>query len=256
MLSSTPTPDLLVKVEGLARIAKKYMVQDIEQVIVDHIKSLWPQSAHEWETYMRRPRDFRTKNAMMEPAAAFLFALEHDVHEILPATFYQLATSEISDWDPGDLTQPASKKTIPQARWRLLGKRGCLLAFMQARDKFNREVRGRVYELAEWSKDPTRGRVVGTCVPGGRHPAAIAPQCQAALRTLCTEKLYEYYIFPGDVTAVDYLERLDTLLDDTKDKRGFCSGCWTSLSVHVKSIARDAIWDDATRISRSFLAVE
>lgn len=102
LLSHTAVSDLPVVIAPVLRIVKKCVVQDLEKVIIDHVKSAWPTSLEEWSKYALRPRDFRFTDAMYEPVAAFLFAIEHNVPEMLPATFYQITISEVTTWQYED----------------------------------------------------------------------------------------------------------------------------------------------------------
>lgn len=143
-LTETPRADLPIALAGLVRIAKKYMVQDITQVIIRHISKDWPKSLEEWDTLAENQSN---PMSSLEPAAAYLFALEHDVEDMLPAAFYLLTITPLtSDWD-----EPSEGKEGSRARWNMLVRHGELLKFVQRRDKFIRYTQHEVSLIEAWS---------------------------------------------------------------------------------------------------------
>lgn len=258
LLSHTPVSDLPVVIAPVLRIVKKYVVQDLEKVIIDHVKSAWPTSLEEWSKYALRPRDFRFMDAMYEPVAAFLFAIEHNVPEMLPATFYQITISEVTSWQYEDSEWKRyidEAETAPQARWDTLSKSRYMVAFLQARNQLDVAVRKQVKKLLF----PPKGNA--WCVRNGSTTIAPeAPQCLADLRRIAMDEFIQNYLFSEDVGIVDCLAMLRSFIDaETElrqrtngDEDRSCHGCWQSFFVSVYA-AHFSIWGEICRISQSFI---
>lgn len=133
-LSSTPKAQTVTDLSSLVRIARKYVVQDIADVLIDHVKSQWPRTLPEWDVQQFALAMLRASNLHdadkehPEPASAIIFALEFNVPDILPAAFYCLGISRLQSNEPNQ----EKADVLPCARWDLLDA-ATLLRFMKGR---------------------------------------------------------------------------------------------------------------------------
>lgn len=128
------------------KLAKKYDVDSIRNLIVRHLESDWPQTVDEWgdfqndmskavEQHLNNPPPFMYGGKFIderfpEAGAALRFALDHNLPSLLRAvTMVLVTTSQTSDYDAvkrgrGDmLYEPsASHRAVyfPSVRWSLL----------------------------------------------------------------------------------------------------------------------------------------
>ena len=101
---------------GPMRLAVKYEVDSIRDLIKHHIEADWPHTLYEWELWQSRishltevvedDSDAPPLAAQLpEPVSALLFATEFGCHSILPTLFYYLTAGGIefarleTDWD-------------------------------------------------------------------------------------------------------------------------------------------------------------
>lgn len=126
---------------GVMRLAGKYEIDTIRGLIVKHIEADWPQTLEDWDAHQaeraaaaqayidNKDKKFKDKyfdEVYPEPVAAIRFALEFDVPRILPAAWYQLATTDAKahlDYETVR-EQPSlrlfSAPCSAKARWQLL----------------------------------------------------------------------------------------------------------------------------------------
>lgn len=136
---------------GVMRLAGKYEIDSLRALIVKHIESDWPQTLEDWDAHQaertaaaqayidNKDKKFKDKyfdEVYPEPVAAIRFALEFDVPRILPAAWYQLATTDAKahlDYDTVR-QQPSlrlfSAPCSPKARWQLLQADASLLTII------------------------------------------------------------------------------------------------------------------------------
>lgn len=124
---------------GLVRLAKKYMVQDIATVIIDHVRSQWPTTSTEYTAWLGKRRaaisaaqSTGTPEPLFpEPASALVFAREHGIPSILTATYYCLSLTNPSlDFDALARQGAPTQRLNAAARWSLLD-RDTLLSVMR-----------------------------------------------------------------------------------------------------------------------------
>lgn len=133
---------------GVMRLALKYEIDTVRALIVKHVEADWPQTLEEWDAHQAekgsaaqayvdsKDKKFRGKyfdDAYPEPVAAIRFALEFDIPRILPAAWYQLATTGAKvhlDYETVRLRPSMrlfSHPCSPKARWKLLHTDATLL---------------------------------------------------------------------------------------------------------------------------------
>lgn len=139
-LTNTPQARCAIELAGLVRIARKYGVDDIAEVAVEHIQQQWPNSLAEWDalypTWKANSRISDKRDSVPEPISAISFAMEFGVHSILPAAFYMLAI-QASDTD---VSVPAADAEAPAlgVRWEL-SNHAILLHLIRGRDRIRKE---------------------------------------------------------------------------------------------------------------------
>ncbi|GJE96877.1 hypothetical protein PsYK624_130850 [Phanerochaete sordida] len=158
-----------VELSGLVRIARKYQVDDIANVVIRHISELWPKSLAEWDktfpTWMENRKTTATSKLIPEPASAIRFANEFNVPSILPAAFYFLAVQSAENIETAEESPHCTA-----ARWDLT-EHTMLLQL----------IRGRDHMRSEFLRECQRDR----CIVGfhGGLPATLAAtrdKCNAA----------------------------------------------------------------------------
>ena len=120
---------------GILRLAAKYLIEPLRAHLVEQVVSDWPKTLKEWDlrqeeiqVFLRDRKHPPVHEHFPEPVTAIKFAQEFGCEEILPAAFYQLATTSTSaDWD-----LPQYSKNEMRAKWSILEKedwrryaRGC-----------------------------------------------------------------------------------------------------------------------------------
>lgn len=85
-----------------------------------------------------------------EPVSSIMFAMNHDIHSILPAAFYRLALAGSDyEWEkthPQDFVGYDDSVNISSARWSLLD-RDTLLRFLRGKDELFRLFRDQIQNL-------------------------------------------------------------------------------------------------------------
>ncbi|EKM55077.1 uncharacterized protein PHACADRAFT_78567, partial [Phanerochaete carnosa HHB-10118-sp] len=134
-LKTTPESQCAIELFGLAKIARKYGMDDITAVIVEHIQEQWPRSLEEWDasfaTWRTNSKTAATRGDVPEPVSAIKFALEFDVPSILPAAFYMLSVQDFGDTTTAS---PGAESMPSMARWDLTDH-AMLLKLICGRDK-------------------------------------------------------------------------------------------------------------------------
>lgn len=213
-LTKTPKGDLPVVFGGLVRVAQKYMVQDIAQVVVRYIADAWPKTLEEWDA---AEKDLD----VMEPASAYLFALEHGLDDMLPAAFYKLVTTPTTDlWD---------HDTYSGARWDMLVVQNELLPFVQARDEICACGRARMGRAIKW---------VSECSPSTKWRCEGGPACAKEFKTTYAKLIVQML----RTKTVDYLEIFGVIKAGVVDDTILCSLCRAHLCSALHD-HRQGIWD-------------
>ncbi|PIL26916.1 hypothetical protein GSI_10054 [Ganoderma sinense ZZ0214-1] len=126
-------PKTPIAVSPTIRIANKYLVDGLHKYLVQKVQDDWPLTLEDWD---RREAEIEVMGyaeytsgalpssrkplaqAVPEPASAIHFALEFGCPQILPAAFYQLSRTDVTD-DWADPVSYSSNWMTP-ARWSLL----------------------------------------------------------------------------------------------------------------------------------------
>ncbi|PIL26926.1 hypothetical protein GSI_10064 [Ganoderma sinense ZZ0214-1] len=126
-------PETPIAVSPTIRIADKYLIDGLHKYLVQKVQDDWPLTLEDWDRreaeievmryaeYISGARPSSSKplaQAVPEPASAIRFALEFGCPAILPAAFYQLSRTDVTD-DWTDPVSYSSNWTLP-ARWSLL----------------------------------------------------------------------------------------------------------------------------------------
>jgi hypothetical protein len=120
---------------GLTRLAKRYGVDDVAQIMFEYTEVLWPKlkTLEDWDSFSRTitgpALSSKLENLLLEPASVIRFALEFRVNSILPAIYYLLARI-----DPNGTSGDPSASQI---RWNLLDS-DTILQVLRARLGSNR----------------------------------------------------------------------------------------------------------------------
>lgn len=121
----------------LYKMALKYKVDYITDVLSEQLEQDWPKNIWEWDAYESDHALYikggRSNYADMnpEPVAAIQFAREANLQSILPAAFYQLSTISMEcDFDKQARLDPSLLSDYRCARWSELTKEDlfCLIA--------------------------------------------------------------------------------------------------------------------------------
>ncbi|PSR75832.1 hypothetical protein PHLCEN_2v8864 [Hermanssonia centrifuga] len=117
-------PDLPLRVRGILKLAEKYQIDSVRQLIIQRLEVDWPQNVSEWYLFVaakERERILRNKSIhsptidsmFPEPASAIRLAMEFNIPSILPAAYYMLVQT-----DPSETWTIATQNSA--ARWQLL----------------------------------------------------------------------------------------------------------------------------------------
>ncbi|KAI0791180.1 hypothetical protein C8Q75DRAFT_715554, partial [Abortiporus biennis] len=76
-------PDTPVKASGILRMAKKYEIEPVQKVIINHIENDWPRSLSDWDILQAEITNTRIcderrdlNDSLPEPGAALRFAID------------------------------------------------------------------------------------------------------------------------------------------------------------------------------------
>ncbi|EIW77531.1 hypothetical protein CONPUDRAFT_75394 [Coniophora puteana RWD-64-598 SS2] len=137
-------PETPRKVGGLLRLAKKYQINTLWDMVVGQLQKDWPQTLPEWERLegevdlWQRRRDEEnwsplpcSDHVFPEPGSAIQLAREFDLHRILPSMFYHLSRLDIS-CDLAQMDDHPVRERIDDAR--SLGDRTANWSFLTLQD--------------------------------------------------------------------------------------------------------------------------
>lgn len=133
-------PAPLKNISKTLRLAVKYDVESVRSRIITHLEAEWPRNLQEWYEFHCAlkakqgwesmtplyPDDVAAHACFQEPVAALYLAREFNITSILPAVFYRLSTTKISDDTAEDSTSfdsgstPADWGNLLGPEWRLM----------------------------------------------------------------------------------------------------------------------------------------
>ncbi|THH16552.1 hypothetical protein EW146_g4098 [Bondarzewia mesenterica] len=104
-------------VSGKLRLATKYDVRSLRQILTCALEKIWPSLYSEWKELMTRYDNLRLYNVINDgnekvnevypdPAKAIRLAMDLNVPDILPSAFYDLMCAYDEDWDERVITYP------------------------------------------------------------------------------------------------------------------------------------------------------
>lgn len=201
-------------------MSTKYQVEHFRTVIVEHLKSDWPQSLEEWDIlWGGSPRRVLMPFQAPEPCSAINLARKYDIPDILPAAFYALSCIDLcnDEWDPRTSTReiyPWSWDSDAQARWSLLSPRD-MLRLMKGRDKIR------------------SGLLTPFQVDRGPNTTSVCPCGQIWLDQRCQVSAL--------MTKRDPLRSLKVLVVETYHNSGICVPCKSAIR-DVLTRRRETIW--------------
>lgn len=146
-------PDTPFLTEGILRLATKYQMEPLRVRLLEHFTADWPRTLDEWEGLERQISATESRHVCKgglhlddrfpEPVAAIRIAREYGCQEILPAAFYRVARTPISDdWDNlrrDGTTDSALQHGRLTVRWVLLD-RGALMQVLSVREILTSEM--------------------------------------------------------------------------------------------------------------------
>lgn len=224
----------------LVRIAKKYMVQDIASAVIEHVKSKWPLDIDGYDMLQEEfkrvaklnEKDLHPELYFPEPASAVAFALEHDVHSVLPAAFYTLvATNANLDWD--DFRRFDNSSCIKPARWSLLN-RDALFRLLKGKDRMAVDFEDILQAIhMMWS--------FGTGDRFFKCSLGVDDVCEPACETLWRDIL-ETVLHDEEGSDANYFVTLNKIADRYRQEEDLCKSCREGMYRMVRE-ERQMMWN-------------
>ena len=119
-------PDAAFTMFGVLKLADKFMVEPLKELILSHIRLDWPKSLKKWDQRQEKYRArFKRQNQSQpcrwapDPASVIQVARRYDP-TLLPLVFYQLST--LRREDVGDTREIFCDPPSAVARWTLLSQ--------------------------------------------------------------------------------------------------------------------------------------
>lgn len=223
---------------GLVRIAKKYMVQDIASVVIEHVKSKWPSNLKAYDRLQEEfgsmakadPNEKHPELFFPEPASAIAFALEHGIQCILAPAFMALSAIDANDdwdkfrqWDNPDREMPARWSLLDrQALFRLLMRRDILVSALKSALQ---EVET-MWDFGIGEGDFTCSKTRGSCAMASRELA---------------KDVFEVAMKEEGSGAIDCFRVLNEVAEQFLKDESLCKTCCEGMSCMVKE-RREGIW--------------
>jgi len=242
-------PDTPLRAMETLRLATKYGIDSIRNLIIRHIEADWPKTLKEWDSFSAEMKSLgadgepHADDVFPEPASAIRLALDFDCPSILPAAFYMLSSLAFSqDWDKIRRSQrrPRAKLSV---RWNLLNQSD-LLRLGRGREKLFKKMENirLLAGLAETADGCEYG--VDSSDEEDEHMDELSPECpfNKAMDDACSRAFRLYQDpYPDVLGILQYLSEFC---------RGYreCRSC-AYLAEKAYKATRQESWD---RLSKTF----
>jgi len=243
-------PNSCIELYGVMKLAKKYEIHSIRNLIIRHLEGDWPQNVEDWDNLqedMQKALGQHIRNAprylyadryiddrFPEAASAVRFALDHKCPTLIrAATMVLVSASPTSDWtatrrNKFDMQyEPlVSQRTVrfPAVRWDLLGPNG-KAALERGRAAFDKVLS----QMAD---------------PKQTVPAVSGPHsCRQCIQTLDVwRNKHMSHVSGRDMQTHDPLAVLKRFLLSGRPN-GVCTPCWERAEKVIKEM-RVALWEE------------
>lgn len=234
ILSSPLRADTPMATAGLMKMAKKYIVKDIEASVVQHIASEWPTTLKEWDKRSLELQETPSSTQLShpEPVSTIQFLHAHGEKEATPyAAFYQLCITPVNMTSP---SSPPSPTPLPNmtARWALLNARDALI-LMQGKATMASYAWKEINAILSKPSPPPRVQFVSKAV---RLSCTCAEDDFAKIHGTQLKSWLEG-------PTIDFLHKLRLLGEkSTNGHLGVCPSCKTRIAKELETL-RSRIWN-------------